>query len=180
MVKTYAEPPHAALVGLYEWLDALDLASRCGRASRSVREDFADGVLAAEALRLELLYAPIGFVPALPALCAAHGREKMRGNWSTLERVLRTTLGLSLRAEDIDAVVSLVPFAVETVLVQLQAALSVKIAAASLRRHQGQGRSWTRQQQREEHEQRFHHFLHSGEAQERRRRRRRKAPWYPP
>ena len=83
-------------------------------------------------------------------------------------------------AEDIDAVVSLVPFAVETVLVQLQAALSVKIAAASLRRHQGQGRSWTRQQQREEHEQRFHHFLHSGEAQERRRRRRRKAPWYPP
>lgn len=175
MQPAYTAPAHDALVALYGWLDALDVAGRCGRGGHSVREDFRDGVLAAEALSLELRAAPIGFVPCLPILCAAHSRETMQLNWETLdELVLRPVLRLALAMEDITAVVRGVPFAAESVLIQIQSALLSKLAATGLRQRNG---SQLRSVQCEAYELAFGHFLH--DTQQRRRRKSRR-PWYPP
>ncbi len=179
MPPAYSAPAHDALVALFEWLDALDVAGRLGRGGHSVREDFRDGVLAAEALSLELRAAPFGFVPCLPTLCAAHSKDQMHLNWETLDkRVLQPVLGVSLAAEDIDAVVCRVPFAAESVLVQIQEALFSKMAASAMGRRKNSS-SLLRQHQCEVYEQGFQQFLHHAQVQRRRRRRSRR-PWYPP
>lgn len=178
--RAYTAPAHDALVVLYQWLDALDVAGRLGRPGRSVREDFRDGVLASEALRLELRAAPIGFVPCLPTLCTAHSTEQMTLNWETLaKRVLRPVLGLPLAVEDIDAVVRRVPFAAETVLVQIQAALFSKMAATGMGQSEDSS-TRLREDQCEAFEEAFHLFLHNTKVQHRRRRKNSRRPWYPP
>ena len=156
------------------------MAGRLGRPGRSVREDFRDGVLASEALRLELRAAPIGFVPCLPTLCTAHSTEQMTLNWETLaKRVLRPVLGLPLAVEDIDAVVRRVPFAAETVLVQIQAALFSKMAATGMGQSEDSS-TRLREDQCEAFEEAFHLFLHNTKVQQRRRRKNSRRPWYPP
>lgn len=178
MPPAYTAPAHDALVALYEWLDALDVAGRLGRGGHSVREDFQDGVLAAEALSLELRAAPIGFVPCLPKLARAHSKEQMRLNWETLDtRVIQPVLEVSLAAEDIDAVVCRVPFAAENILVEIQAALFTKMTASAMEQRKN-SRALLREHQCDAYEQAFQHFRHHAQVQQRRRRRSRRL-WYP-
>ena len=80
--------------------------------AQSVQVDFADGVLAGEAVRLELLRARCGFVPCLPVLCQASGRAQMRSNWLTLDRlVLRPALQMAMAPAEIEAIVCFAPLA---------------------------------------------------------------------
>ena len=186
--KSSTPPPHEALVALLAWLDRLDVAGRCGRVARSVARDFADGALAAEAVRLELLRGRCGFVPCLPVLCKASGREQMRCNWLALERlVLRPGLHLTIDPADIEAVVSFTPNAAERVLISIQDAVAAKVAGRQAQRvfphrrsgSSGHGRPVSRDEQCEDHAEDYLDYLHGTKLQRRRRRRRRQDSWRP-
>jgi hypothetical protein len=99
------------LQSLYLWVDDIPLS----RPKRNITRDFSDGVLMAEAVH--------HFYPRLVDLhnySAANSVQQKMYNWQTLQQKVFRKLRIVIPDQDVKAVASCVPGAVESVLLQVQ------------------------------------------------------------
>ncbi len=96
---------------VYTWLDSIPLS----RPKRNIARDFADGVLAAEVVK--------HYIPKLVDLhnySAAHSVAQKLYNWNTLNLKVFKKFGFSISRQETEALVNLVPDAVEKMMLNLK------------------------------------------------------------
>ncbi|KAE8303255.1 SPEF1-like protein [Giardia duodenalis] len=106
---------------IYLWVDGIPLSRSKGYISR----DFADGVLLAEVIH--------HFLPKLVELHnyqSTTNSEAKRKNWETLQQKVLKRLQLKLSADEIDALISAKPGAIERVLIRVRSAI-MRVSARS-------------------------------------------------
>lgn len=95
---------------IYEWIDSFNFT----RPKKNITRDFCDGVLMAELVKT--------LAPNLVELHnypSASSTKQKQQNWQTLNRKVMRQLGISIAQQEIDAIISCKPFAVEQVLAKV-------------------------------------------------------------
>lgn len=98
------------LIELYTWLDSIPLS----RPKKQTNKDFADGVLLAEVIK--------HYYPTLVELHnyqSASSTKIKEHNWQTLNRKVLSKLGFTISNKEIKDIISIVPFAIEQVLLKV-------------------------------------------------------------
>ena len=110
---------------IYLWVDGIPLSRSKGYISR----DFADGVLLAEVIH--------HFLPKLVELHnyqSTTNSEAKRKNWETLQQKVLKRLQLKLTADEVDALISAKPGAIERVLIRVRSAI-MRVSAKNEEHH---------------------------------------------
>ncbi|CAD8047874.1 unnamed protein product [Paramecium primaurelia] len=101
---------------IYNWVDTIPLS----RPKRHIGRDFADGVLMAEIVQ--------HYIPRIVDIhnySLAHSVQQKQYNWNTLNTKVFRKMGFQITQKDIDAVISVVPEAVERILKVVQVKISM-------------------------------------------------------
>ncbi|CAD8059369.1 unnamed protein product [Paramecium sonneborni] len=101
---------------VYNWVDTIPLS----RPKRHIGRDFADGVLMAEIVQ--------HYIPRIVDIhnySLAHSVQQKQYNWNTLNTKVFRKMGFQITQKDIDAVISVVPEAVERILKVVQVKISM-------------------------------------------------------
>ena len=96
---------------IYNWIDSIPLS----RPKRNISRDFSDGCLCAEVVK--------HYIPKLVDLhnySQAHSVAQKVYNWNTLNLKVLKKFGFSISKQEIDALVQMVPDAVERLLLNLK------------------------------------------------------------
>ncbi|CAK58506.1 unnamed protein product (macronuclear) [Paramecium tetraurelia] len=101
---------------IYNWVDTIPLS----RPKRHIGRDFADGVLMAEIVQ--------HYIPRIVDIhnySLAHSVQQKQYNWNTLNTKVFRKMGFQITQKDIDAVIAVVPEAVERILKVVQVKISM-------------------------------------------------------
>ncbi|CAD8056383.1 unnamed protein product [Paramecium sonneborni] len=101
---------------VYNWVDTIPLS----RPKRHIGRDFADGVLMAEIVQ--------HYIPRIVDIhnySLAHSVQQKQYNWNTLNTKVFRKMGFQITQKDIDAVISVVPEAIERILKVVQVKISM-------------------------------------------------------
>ncbi|CAD8053258.1 unnamed protein product [Paramecium sonneborni] len=96
---------------IYNWVDIVPLS----RAKKHIGRDFADGVLIAEIIQ--------HYVPTIIDIhnySMAHSVQQKQYNWNTLNTKVFRKMGFQITQKDIDAVIQVIPQAIERILKMIQ------------------------------------------------------------
>ncbi|KAM3135138.1 hypothetical protein pb186bvf_012784 [Paramecium bursaria] len=96
---------------MYNWVDSIPLT----RPKKHIGRDFADGVLMAEVVN--------HYIPRIVDIhnySLAHSLQQKQYNWSTLNSKVFKRMGFQITQNDIDAVIQVIPEAIERVLKVVQ------------------------------------------------------------
>ncbi|CAD8061208.1 unnamed protein product [Paramecium sonneborni] len=99
---------------IYNWVDTVPFS----RPKKHIGRDFADGVLIAEIIQ--------HYVPAIIDIhnySMAHSVQQKQYNWNTLNTKVFRKMGFQITQKDIDAVIQVIPEAIERILKVIQVKL---------------------------------------------------------